>query len=173
MTWKYFPYYCPFVRGIHRLPMDSPHQGAVIRNFDVFFVGSLNNFLNKESTCWFETLFHQYHDTISPMLGPNSMDFSNILAQHMIECVTISGRHRWGWNMYQQAAPRERKAPPRLAWCTWNSLIHYLYHVRPIMKISWKSVPTYPVIVLTDRYDWTRRDCESVYQNNILSFATS
>ena len=27
MKWKYFPRYCPFVRGIHRSPVNSPHKG--------------------------------------------------------------------------------------------------------------------------------------------------
>ena len=27
IKWKHFPRYCPFVRGIHRLPVDSPHKG--------------------------------------------------------------------------------------------------------------------------------------------------
>ena len=31
LTWKCFPYYCPFVRGIHRWPVDSPHKGPVMR----------------------------------------------------------------------------------------------------------------------------------------------
>ena len=25
--WKHFPRYCPFVRGIHRSPVNSPHKG--------------------------------------------------------------------------------------------------------------------------------------------------
>ena len=27
IKWKHFPRYWPFVRGIHRLPVDSPHKG--------------------------------------------------------------------------------------------------------------------------------------------------
>ena len=27
ITWKHIPHYWPFVRGIHRPPMDSPHKG--------------------------------------------------------------------------------------------------------------------------------------------------
>ena len=27
IKWKHFPRYCPFVRGIHRSPMNSPHKG--------------------------------------------------------------------------------------------------------------------------------------------------
>ena len=28
IKWKYFPCYRPFVRGIHRSPVDSPHRGC-------------------------------------------------------------------------------------------------------------------------------------------------
>ena len=27
IEWKHFPCYCPFVQGIHRSPMHSPHKG--------------------------------------------------------------------------------------------------------------------------------------------------
>ena len=27
IKWKHFPCYCPFVRGIHRSPVKSPHKG--------------------------------------------------------------------------------------------------------------------------------------------------
>ena len=27
IKWKHFPCYCPFVRGIHRSPVNSPHKG--------------------------------------------------------------------------------------------------------------------------------------------------
>ena len=33
----YFPRYWPFVRGIHRWPVNSPRKGPVTRSFDVFF----------------------------------------------------------------------------------------------------------------------------------------
>ena len=29
MTWKHFPCYWPFVRGIHQSPVDSPQKGHV------------------------------------------------------------------------------------------------------------------------------------------------
>ena len=34
MTWKRFPSYWPFVRGIHRWPS---YKGPVAQNFDIFF----------------------------------------------------------------------------------------------------------------------------------------
>ena len=40
----------------HWSPVDSPHKGPVILNFDVFDCVPMNKLLNKQSTCrWFET----------------------------------------------------------------------------------------------------------------------
>ena len=38
MTWKRFPHYRPFVRGIHRLLLDYPRKGLVTQNFDFVIV---------------------------------------------------------------------------------------------------------------------------------------
>ena len=44
------------MRGIHQSPVDSPHIGAVMLSFDVFFDANLNKMLNKQSIYqWFET----------------------------------------------------------------------------------------------------------------------
>ena len=60
MKWRHFPRYWPFVRGIHRSPVNSPHsQRPVTRTFDVFFDLSLNKHLTKHSRhWWFETPSH-------------------------------------------------------------------------------------------------------------------
>ena len=56
IKWKHFPRYWPFVRGIHRSPVNSPHKGPVTRSFDVFFDLRLNKWLSKQSWgWWFET----------------------------------------------------------------------------------------------------------------------
>ena len=70
IKWKHFPRYWPFVRGIHRSPVKSPHKGQwrgvlalcegnspvpgeipsqrpVTRSFDVFFDLRLNKRLSK------------------------------------------------------------------------------------------------------------------------------
>ena len=45
----------PFVRGMHWSPVDSPHKGPVVQNFDAFFAAGLNKLLNKQlSWWWFE-----------------------------------------------------------------------------------------------------------------------
>ena len=48
--------YWPFVRGLHRSPVESPSQRPVTRNLGVFIDVRLNKGLNKQSRCWwFET----------------------------------------------------------------------------------------------------------------------
>ena len=40
VKWKHFPRYWPFVRGIHRSPVNSPHKGQwrwPLMYFDIFF----------------------------------------------------------------------------------------------------------------------------------------
>ena len=55
IKWKQLPRYWPFVRGIHRSPVNSP-QRPVTRSFDAFFDLRLNKRLSKQSCgWWFET----------------------------------------------------------------------------------------------------------------------
>ena len=57
IKWKHFPRYWPFVRGIHRSPVNSPHKRPVTRSFAVFFDLRMNKRLSKQSWgWWFETL---------------------------------------------------------------------------------------------------------------------
>ena len=55
IKWKHFPRYWPFVRGIHRSLVNSPHKGQWRRAF-IFFYLRLNKGLSKQSRgWWFET----------------------------------------------------------------------------------------------------------------------
>ena len=57
ISWKHFPRYWPFVRGIHQSPVNPPAQRPVTGSFDVFFDLRLNKPLSKQSLgWWFETL---------------------------------------------------------------------------------------------------------------------
>ena len=59
IKWKYFPRYWPFVRGIHRSPVNSPHKGQRGGALMFFFDLCLNKRLSKQSWgWWFETLSH-------------------------------------------------------------------------------------------------------------------
>ena len=57
IKWKHFPRNWPFVRGIHRSPVTSPHKGQWRRALMfVFFYLRLNKRLSKQSWgWWFET----------------------------------------------------------------------------------------------------------------------
>ena len=52
IQWKYFPRYWPFVRGIHRSSVNSPHKRPVTRSFDVFFDLHPNKRLSKHLWRW-------------------------------------------------------------------------------------------------------------------------
>ena len=43
IKWKHFPNYWPFVRGIHRSPVNSPQQRPVTRNFDFSLICTWTN----------------------------------------------------------------------------------------------------------------------------------
>ena len=56
IKWKHSPRYWPFVRGIHRSPVNSPHKGQWNGNVIFFFDLRLNKRLSKQSRrWWFET----------------------------------------------------------------------------------------------------------------------
>ena len=49
---KHFPRYWPFVRGIHRSPVNSPHQGQWLGSLMFFFYLRLNKRLSIQSWGW-------------------------------------------------------------------------------------------------------------------------
>ena len=72
MTWKRFLHYWPFVRGIHRWPVDSHHKGPVMRSFGVSFNVSLNKLLNKQSRGrWIEKSWLSFDVTVMCSITPD------------------------------------------------------------------------------------------------------
>ena len=56
IQWTHFPHYWPFVRGIHLLPVNSPHKGQWRGALMFSFHLCLNTGLGKQSWgWWFET----------------------------------------------------------------------------------------------------------------------
>ena len=50
-TWKRFTDHWPFVREIHRWPLDSPHNGAVMWSHHMFLNVGPNNLSDKKTNC--------------------------------------------------------------------------------------------------------------------------
>ena len=56
IEWKHFPRYWPFVRGIHRSPVNSPHKGQLRGAVMISLTCALNKRLSKQTWgWWFET----------------------------------------------------------------------------------------------------------------------
>ena len=56
IKWKHFPRYWPFVRGIHRSPVNSPHKSQWRGALMFSLICALNKRLSKQSWGWlFET----------------------------------------------------------------------------------------------------------------------
>ena len=70
ITWKHFPCYWPFVRGIHRSLVNSPHKGQWRRALMLPLICALNKQLSNQSWgWWFETpsrpLWRHYNDNMN------------------------------------------------------------------------------------------------------------
>ena len=56
IKWKHFPRYWPFVRGIHRSPVNSPHKGQWRGALMFSLICTwINGWVNNRETGWFET----------------------------------------------------------------------------------------------------------------------
>ena len=105
IKWKHFPRYWPFVWGIHRSPVNSPHKRPVTRSFDVFFDMRLNKRLSKQSWgWWFETPLRswwRYCNVRETMFALHvswrmvSSKPSNHLNQRWLMSVSFSSKYQW------------------------------------------------------------------------------
>ena len=63
MTWKCFPHYWPFVRGMqwfHQSPMDSPHKVLVMwKRLSLLF--SWDKLFKQQSSCWWCEMLLAWH----------------------------------------------------------------------------------------------------------------
>ena len=71
IKWKHFPIYWPFVRGIRRSPVNSPHKDQWCGALMFSLICALNKRLSKQSWgWWFETplrsLWRHYNEPIGP-----------------------------------------------------------------------------------------------------------
>ena len=86
IKWKNFPRYWPFVRGIHRSPVNSPHKGQWRWALVFSLICALNKRLSKQSWGWrFETprcsLWRHCNASSSKMLNKGVHQGSLLLVQ--------------------------------------------------------------------------------------------
>ena len=72
IKWKHFPRCWPFVRGIHRCPVNSlPAKRPVTRSFDIFFDLRPNKRLSKQWSGWYLRP-HRAHYDVTVMYSTSS-----------------------------------------------------------------------------------------------------
>ena len=75
IKWKHFPCHWPFVRRIHRSPVNSPHKRQVTRSFDVFFHLRLNKRLINTREAGDLRRYHAHYDVIVMISSQRDVPF--------------------------------------------------------------------------------------------------
>ena len=126
IKWKHFPRYWPFVRGIHRWPVNSPAQRPVTRSFDVFFDLRLYKRLRKQSWgWWFETLSRplwRHSDVFSQFAWKwESLLFGAGVTGGIPSITDLHGRRMCKLHGWSMMTSRNENIPALLAVCAGNS----------------------------------------------------
>ena len=91
IKWKHFPRYWPFVPGIHRSTVNSPHKGPVMRSFDVFFdLKIISGWVNNREAG--DLRRHRAHSDVIVM----SMMYDHVM-RLLMDVQLIKGSSRFGW----------------------------------------------------------------------------
>ena len=94
IKWKFFPRYWPFVRGIHRSPVNSPHKGQW-RGALMFSLAWMNDWVNnREAGALIRHLAH--YDVTAMSHGKWRMyAVCFIWYAHTLLCFVLLCSHRW------------------------------------------------------------------------------
>ena len=97
IKWKRFPRYWPFVRGIHRSPVNSPHKGqwrgALMFSLICVWMNSCAN--NREAG---DLRRYRVHYDVSVMgCFLHTLILHNLLQHHYARCEEILMRYRILW----------------------------------------------------------------------------
>ena len=155
--WKHLPRYWPFVRGIHRSPMDSPHKGKW-RGALVFFCAWINAWVNNREVG--DLGRHRTHYDVI-VRSPRSRATSNISVddlnqnrnsiskcmidvQHICskfvfpfgETAILNKKDKWNENMILGSTKVEQNTGGEL-------YIHSLILQSHILILAWVFVPPY------------------------------
>ena len=105
IKWKHFPRYWPFVRGIHRSPVNSPHKGQW-RGALMFSLicARINGWVNNRETG--DLRRHRTHHDVIVMMSQNGLGVTVLDKQssHQITNVFFDlrlnkrlNKQSWGW----------------------------------------------------------------------------
>ena len=73
IKWKYFPRYWPFVRGIHRSPVNSPHKGQWRGAFIVSLIcACINGWVNNRKAGDLRRHLVRYNATVMVCMFPET-----------------------------------------------------------------------------------------------------
>ena len=116
IKWKHFPRYWPFVRGIHRSPVDSGHKDQWCGRLGVFYL-CLNKRLSKQSRhrAYYEVIV--MHMIYAHMV---SLCFVWIWLREWIICILIIHLYSWLLRIHcGMIFPMPSKLP-------WRTGLHWL-----------------------------------------------
>ena len=74
IKWKHFPCYWPFVQGIHRSPVNSPHKGQWCGALIFSLICTVNKQLSKQSWGW--SWWRHQMKTFFRVTGPLCREFT-------------------------------------------------------------------------------------------------
>ena len=122
IKWKQFPRYWPFVRGIHRSPVNSPHKGQW-RGVLMFSLvcARINGWVNNG-----EAGDLRCHPTHCDVIVTKSVSIDNIRS-----------------HQYQQSWHHDNSAPVR----PWS--IHIIYRFPPFPRRQWPFCNWYGITIYT------------------------
>ena len=95
IKWKHFPCYWPFVRGIHRPQVNSPHKGQWRGALMFSLVCAMNKGLSKQPWRWWvetpsRSLWRHCNDTETFSRDPTIYDVESTLTKYQMQMMFTS-----------------------------------------------------------------------------------
>ena len=86
IKWKQFPRYWPFVRGIHRSPVNSPHKGQWALMFSLICIW-INGWVNNREAG--DSRRYRVHYDVTLMVHNQIMQETNCMYMYSCNCLVI------------------------------------------------------------------------------------
>ena len=143
MAWTLFLCYWPFVRGIHRSPMDSPHKGPVTQALMFSLMSTEANCWTYSRKQWFETPWRSFDVTVIYNAW-HEVSSKFRLALNISNMFSLGRRHNWKWPMRSREiwrhTQRIRINTPRLRQNSCNAaddILIFIFSYENRMVLFW------------------------------------